>query len=160
MNLFLQGKTALVIGVSRGLGFAIAHLLSSEGANVVINSRNQQNIEEASKKIQEETGGNVLPVPGNITDPLFPEIIIPKSLERFGGLDIVIANAGGPQPGSFIDLDDKAWYQAIELSLMSQVRLIRAALPALQKSNNPSVLTITSISVKQPSPNLILSSSV
>lgn len=160
MDLMLGGKTALVIGASRGLGYAVARLLSAEGANVIINSRNEQAIQAAAKKITAETGGQVLPVPGDITDPHLPPVLVEKGVQRFGGLDIVVANAGGPPPGSFENLDDAAWYKAIELSLMSQVRLIRAALPWLEKSKSPSVLTITSLSVKQPLPNLILSNSV
>ncbi len=160
MDLLLQDKTALVIGGSRGLGYATAHLLSAEGAHVVINSRTEKDLAAAAGRISGETRRPVLPVPGDITDPLFPERLVKKTVQQFGGLDIVVANAGGPKPGLFENLDDSDWYQAVELSLMSQVRLIRAALPWLVKSKHASVLAITSVSVKQPLPNMILSNSI
>lgn len=156
----LHGKIALVIGASRGLGFATAHLLSGEGAKIAINSRKEDDLTASALKIRERTGGEVIPLHGDVTDPAIPPLLVQKTVERFGALDILVANAGGPPAGSFTSLDDEAWYKAIELSLMSQVRLIRAALPQLQKSKNASVLTITSLSVKQPIPNLILSNSI
>ena len=160
MDLMLHDKTALVIGASRGLGFATALLLSSEGAKIAINSRKKDDLTVASQKIREKTGGEVVSLCGDVTDPAVPPSLVQSIIEKYGALDILIANAGGPPTGSFTSLDDETWYKAIELSLMSQVRLIRAALPHLKKSKNASVLTITSLSVKQPIPNLILSNSI
>ena len=93
-------------------------------------------------------------------DPSIPEKLVKAVVEAFGGLDILITNAGGPPAGAFKSFDDPDWEKAIDLSLMSHVRLIRAALPQLRKSKAASVLTITSYWVKQPIPNLVLSNSI
>ena len=160
MDLKLKDKIALVTGASRGLGFAVARLLSNEGAKVVINGRNSEKLLAAAERIQKESGKPVFAIAGDVTDPSLPQKLIDAAVMQFGGLDILITNAGGPPPGRFDSFDDAAWYAAIESNLMSHVRLIRAALPTLEKSSAASVLTITSYSVKQPIPNLILSNSI
>jgi 3-oxoacyl-[acyl-carrier protein] reductase len=160
MDLQLAGKIALVTGASRGLGFATAHILAEEGARVAINSRDPQHVEDAVKAIQKDTHADVIGIPGDITLIETITNAIQTIVKQFGGLDILIANAGGPTPGKFESLKDEDWYKGIELSLMSEVRLIRAALPYLRKSNCASVLTVASYSVKQPIPNLILSNSI
>jgi 3-oxoacyl-[acyl-carrier protein] reductase len=160
MDLQLTGKRALVTGASRGLGYATSLCLAAEGARVAINSRNPQSIREAANTIRAETGSEVLAIPGDVTDAEKPAQIIQQAVEGLGGLDLLVTNSGGPPSGKFEDLDDEAWNAAVQLSLMSHVRLIRAALPALRQSRAASVLTITSYSVKQPIPNLVLSNSV
>lgn len=160
MDLGLKGKITLVTGSSRGLGYATALELAKEGARVAINSRTQENADSAAKQIQAESQAEVLALAGDVTDPAVPEKLVAAAVEAFGGLDILVTNAGGPQAGNFEEFDDAEWYRAIELSLMSHVRLIRAALPYLRQSQAASVLTITSYSVKQPIPNLILSNSI
>lgn len=160
MNLKLKGRNALVTGSSRGLGYAAARLLAQEGANVVINGRNPQDAQDAARRIAETSTAQVIAAAGDVTDPTFPQALVEKTVTAFGGLDILIANAGGPPAGPFESFDDDTWRQAIDLSFMSQVRLIRAALPYLQRSDAASVLTITSYSVKQPIPNLVLSNSI
>ncbi|MGD0002699.1 MAG: SDR family oxidoreductase [Anaerolineaceae bacterium] len=160
MDLHLKDKTALVTGASRGLGYATAHLLAEEGARVVINSRSASNLAEAARKINQETHAHVFALPGDVADPAVPARLVEQAATFSGGLDILITNAGGPPAGQFETFDDEAWQKAVELSFLSQVRLIRAALPFLRKSKAASVLTITSISVKQPIPNLVLSNSI
>lgn len=160
MDLGLKQKVALVTGASRGLGFAIAQLLAEEGAQVVINSRNPQRLQEAAGLIRQKTGQEVIIFAGDVTQPEVPPQLIEHIVTRYSRLDILVANAGGPPPGAFESFDDESWYKAIDLSFMSQVRLIRAALPHLKNSSSASVLTITSISVKQPVPNLVLSNSI
>jgi 3-oxoacyl-[acyl-carrier protein] reductase len=161
MNLNLNQKRALVTGASRGLGFAVALGLAQEGAKVAINSRDAQKITLAAKKIEEtSSGAQVFPLPGDITVPTIPGELVEQAIQVMGGLDILVTNAGGPPSGKFESFDDSTWQKAIELSLMSHVRLIRAALPALRNSTAASVLTITSYSVKQPIPNLVLSNSI
>lgn len=160
MDLGLKDKIALVTGASRGLGFATARQLSQEGARVIINSRNQEKLNAAAQSISELSHNPVLPVAGDIANPDFPALLIQKGVEYFGGLDILVANAGGPPPGTFEALDDNAWQKAFELTFLSYVRLIRAALPYLKKSAVASVLTVTSLSTKQPIANLILSNSI
>lgn len=160
MDLGLKQKVALVTGASRGLGFAIAQLLAEEGAQVVINSRNPQRLQEAAGLIRQKTGQEVIIFAGDVTQPEVPPQLIEHIVTRYSRLDILVTNAGGPPPGAFESFDDESWYKAIDLSFMSQVRLIRAALPHLKNSSSASVLTITSISVKQPVPNLVLSNSI
>jgi len=160
MDLRLKNKIALVTGASRGLGFATAHLLAEEGTHLVINSRNQAKLDYAADQIRQETGSKILAIPGDVTRPDFPALLVDKAVSVFKGLDVLITNSGGPPSGPFESFDDTAWQQAIELSLLSHVRLIRAALPYLRQSSTPSVLTITSYSVKQPIPNLVLSNSI
>ena len=160
MDLHLKDKIALVTGSSRGLGYATAHLLAEEGAQVFINSRNADKVEEAVRTIHQETRARAFALPGDVTDPTVPARLIEQATSTAGGLDILITNAGGPPAGPFESFDDQTWQKAVELSFLSQVRLIRAALPYLRKSKAGSVLTITSISVKQPILNLVLSNSI
>jgi 3-oxoacyl-[acyl-carrier protein] reductase len=160
MDLKLKGKKALVTGASRGLGYAVARALAGEGATLAINSRTPANIEAAAKMIANETGVPVYPLSGDLGDEKVPAKLVEDAVKVMGGLDILITNAGGPPSAAFQDLDDEAWAKAVDLSLMSHVRLIRAALPHLEQSKAASVLTVTSISVKQPIPNLVLSNSI
>jgi 3-oxoacyl-[acyl-carrier protein] reductase len=160
MDLQLTGKRALVAGSSKGLGYAIALLLASEGCRVAINGRNTQTINEAAHKLREDTNAEIITLPGDVGLPDVPTGLIQQTVHTFGGLDLLVTNAGGPPSGKFESLDDSIWQHAIELSLLSHVRLIMAALPELRKSSCASVVTLTSYSVKQPIPNLILSNSI
>ncbi len=160
MDLKLNGKRALVTGASRGLGYAVARGLVMEGCHTAINSHNPENIADAARKLAQESSVRIIPLPGDVTDPSIPEQLVERVAQEFEGLDILVTNAGGPPPGKFETFDDATWDQAIDLSLMSHVRLIRAALPYLRQSPAASVLAITSYSVKQPIPNLVLSNSV
>ncbi|MEN8173117.1 MAG: SDR family oxidoreductase [Chloroflexota bacterium] len=160
MDLELKGKRALVTGASRGLGYATARCLALEGCDVALNSRPGDKLRDAAQTLEDETSVNLTTLPGDLSDPAVPAEVIQGAVDALGGLDILVTNAGGPPPGGFETFNDTDWQQAVELSLMSHVRLIRAALPYLRQSETASVLTITSISVKQPIPNLVLSNSV
>jgi 3-oxoacyl-[acyl-carrier protein] reductase len=160
MDLHLKNKRALIAGSSKGLGYAIALGLASEGCNVAINGRNSQRLTEATQKLQAQTIAEIVPIPGDLEQPDFPAILVQKTIQAFGGLDLLVTNAGGPPSGKFEGFDDPTWQHAIELSLLSHVRLIRAALPYLRQSDCASVVTMTSYSVKQPIPNLVLSNSI
>ncbi|MEI7988964.1 MAG: SDR family oxidoreductase [Chloroflexota bacterium] len=160
MDLRLNGLRALVIGASRGLGYATARGLALEKAYVCINSRDPQRLTQASSTLTKESGVGILTVPGDVNSHDGPMKIVEKAASLLGGLDILITNSGGPPPGKFESFDDSAWQKAIESSLISHIRLIRSALPYLRQSKMASVLTITSYSVKQPIPNLILSNSI
>ncbi len=160
MDLQLKGKRALVTGSSRGLGYATALALAKEGCRVAINSRDKTKVSVAVGKIAAETGGDILGLAGDVSRPAVPERLIRETVRAFGGLDILVTNAGGPPAGAFESFDEAAWQKAIDLSFMSHVRLIKAALPHLRQSPAASVLTITSYSVKQPIPNLVLSNSI
>jgi 3-oxoacyl-[acyl-carrier protein] reductase len=160
MDLGLKNKRALVTGASKGLGFATALLLAQEGCQVAINGRDEARLAAAAGKIGAETKARVLALPGDLSDPDVPAEVVGAAVRALSGLDILITNAGGPPPGSFESFDEAAWQKAVDGSLLSHVRLIHAALPALKESKAASVLTVTSYSVKQPIPNLVLSNSV
>lgn len=159
MDLGLTGKIALVTGASRGLGFATAKILAQEGVRVAINSRDVEKLAAAGDQLA-QFGSEVISLPGDLTEPDKPEHIVMATLAVFGGLDLLFTNTGGPPPSAFEEVDDDTWAHAVDLSFMSHVRLIRAALPALRRSETPSVLTVTSVSIKQPIPNLVLSNSI
>jgi len=160
MDLGLSGKRALVAGSSRGLGYAVASQLVREGCRVVINGRNAETLAQVSQQMAQEAGNPVIPLAGDLTEASTPAKIVQQAAEALGGLDILVTNSGGPPSGQFESMDDQAWYGALELNFLSHMRLIRAALPYLRQSETPSVLTITSYSVKQPIPFLVLSNSV
>lgn len=160
MDLGLKGLRAFVAGSSRGLGYATALILAKEGCRVAINSRDQAKVTEAAEKMHAESGAEVIGLVGDVSDPDAPARLISETAAKFGGLDLLVTNAAGPKPGSFEAVDDSSWQNAVNLSLLSHVRLIRVALPYLKKSKAASVLAFTSYSVKQPIPNLVLSNSV
>jgi 3-oxoacyl-[acyl-carrier protein] reductase len=160
VDLGLHGKKALVTGSSRGLGFATANQLAKEGCHIAINSRNSERLEAAKQLIVADKDRKIVPITGDVSLPDNPDRIVQQAADSLGGLDILVTNSGGPPSGKFEAFDDQAWQDAIELNFLSHVRLIRAALPHLENSSSASVLTITSMSVKQPVPNLVLSNSI
>src|SRR3990172_7244401 len=135
MDLQLKDKRAFVAGSSRGLGFATALTLAREGCKVAINSREKKNAKAAAKKITKESGTQAYGFAGDVSKASNAEDLIESVVNALGGLDILITNAGGPPAGSFEIFDERAWQKAVDLSLMSHVRLIRAALPHLRKSS-------------------------
>ena len=160
MDLQLKNRSALVTGSSRGLGYAVACILAMEGCRVAINGRDTKTINHAAKKLLSETNAAVLPLAGDVSLPEVPASLVEQTIQSFGGLDLLVTNAGGPLSGKFDTLDDSAWQNAVDISLISHVRLIRSALPYLRQSVCASVVAITSYAVKQPIPNLVLSNSV
>jgi 3-oxoacyl-[acyl-carrier protein] reductase len=160
MDLGLAGKVALVTAASRGLGAAIALALAREGARVAICARNQATLSATSQRITQETGAEMLAVSADVSQADDVKALVARTVERFGRLNILVINAGGPPAGSFLDLDAAAWEQAAQLTLMSAVRLCYAAVPVMREQGEGSILAIASISVKQPLDNLILSNSV
>jgi 3-oxoacyl-[acyl-carrier protein] reductase len=160
MDLQLKNKRALVTGASRGLGYATALVLLQEGCKVAINSRDEAKLQAAAETLRSQTGGEAFAVPADVGAPGAAGQIVSEAALVLNGLDILICNAGGPPPGTFESFDEAAWQKAIDLSFMSNVRLIKAALPFLRQSEAASVLTVTSFTVKQPLANLILSNSV
>jgi 3-oxoacyl-[acyl-carrier protein] reductase len=160
MDLKLKGLRALIAGSSRGLGYATALGLAREGVAVALNGRDPDKLAAAVQKMSQETGAQVIAAAGDVTNPKVPEALIAQVVRAFGGLDLLVTNTSGPPSGRFDTFDDAAWQRAVDLTLMSHVRLIRASLPYLRHSRAASVLTITSYAVKQPIPNLVLSNSV
>ena len=160
MDLGLKDKCAFVAASSRGLGYATALGLAREGCRVAVNGRDEAGTQAAADSISRETGAEVLPLVGDVTDPSLPARLVEAAREEFGGLDILITNAGGPPAGSFETIDEAGWNAALQLSFMSHVRFIRAALPHLRKSAAGTALAIVTYVVKQPMPNLVLSNSI
>ncbi len=160
MDLGLKNKIALIAGASRGLGFAAALALAREGCRVALVSRDADKVREAAEKIASETGAQVVGLAGDVSQADVPARIVAQVVEKFGGLDLLLTNTSGPAPGAFEALDEAAWKNGIEFAFLSHVRLVKAALPHLKKSQAASVLALTSYSVKQPIPNLHISNSV
>jgi len=160
MDLGLKGKKAFLAGSSTGLGYATAQVLVQEGCQVVINGRNESRLQSSAAALEKIASSKVGWIAGDVTIPREASRLIAEAAELLGGLDLLLTNSGGPPSGKFETLPEESWQSAIDLVFMSHVRLIRAALPYLKKSDHASVLTITSYSVKQPIPNLVLSNSV
>ncbi len=161
MDLGLAGKVALVAAASKGLGRAVATEFAREGARVAICSRHQDVIERVAGEIARETGADVLGVAADVSKAEDCGTFVARTVQRFGGLDALVVNAGGPPPGRFDELDDAAWQRAVDLTLFSAVRLTREALPYLRRSKG-SVTYMSSTTVRQPTQylNLILSNAI
>lgn len=162
MDLGLNGTAAFIAGASSGLGYAVARELAHEGANVVICSRSAERITRAAESIADDTGAEVIGIRCDVTSEDAVREAVEDAVGKLGGLNILVTNAGGPPSGSVDQLSSEQWRNAIELNFMSTVNLCRAALPHLRAaaaSADPlaRILMITSISAKQPIPNLMLS---
>lgn len=157
MELGLRGKVAMVAAASKGLGFGIARELAREGALVSIGSRTESEVHDAAEILTNETDGDILANVLDVSDPASISEWLENTVDAFGGVDLLVVNAGGPPTGTFDDFEDGDWQSAFELTLMSSVRMIRAALPFIRSSGGGSILTITSCSVKEPIDILLLS---
>ena len=156
MDLGLKGKVAMVAGASRGLGFAVAEALAREGALVSVSSSNQASIEDAATRLS-AGGGTAF---GTVVDVRNGDQIAAwaaQTIERFGGIDLLFTNGGGPPAGAAVSFDDAAWQSAVDLLLFSAIRMVRAAVPSMKQRGGGSILMSTSASVKEPIPNLGLS---
>lgn len=160
MDLQIDGNAALVTASSSGLGKASAKALAREGANVVINGRDEDRLADAKKEIETEATGEVVAQVGDLTDEDDIETLVETTVDEFGGIDHLVTSAGGPPSGPFLDTDDDDWYQAYDLLVMSVVRLAREAEPYLRESDEGTIVTITSRSVKEAIDSLVLSNSV
>jgi 3-oxoacyl-[acyl-carrier protein] reductase len=159
MDLGLTGKVALITGASRGIGRAIAAALIKEGARVAICAREPKALQAAAELLRKDDG-QVLAEVADISREGELERLTTLTVERWGALDIVINNAGGPPPGRFDQFDDEAWRAAIDLGLLSAVRMLRAALPHLKASSGGRVINILSTSVKESVDGMLLSNSL
>lgn len=162
MDLGLQGKVAIVAASSKGLGKATAICLAREGATVVMCSRDADAIEAAASEarqaaVEYENGGDAVGIVADVTRSSNIEQLVYETIHRFGRVDILVANAGGPPAGTFESLDAQAFQKAIDLNLMSTLRLSQAVVPHMKAQGGGSIVNITSVSVKQPLAGLILS---
>jgi 3-oxoacyl-[acyl-carrier protein] reductase len=151
VDLGLKGRTALVCGASSGLGLASAEAFASEGANVTMFARRRDVLERESDRL------GALAVRGDVTLPQDLERAVAKTIEAFGGLDIVVWNSGGPPAGTGTDVTPDALEQALELMLQPAVRLVHLALPHLDQSPAARIVAITSLAAKEPTRHLALS---
>ena len=155
MNLGLENKVALVAAASKGLGFGVAHALAAEGARVSICSRSADDIQAAAAKLQAETGADVLATPCDVTDPAAINNWVARTVEQWGTVDALLVNAGGPPAGHFREISEAQWEAAFQLTLMSSIRMINAALPYM--GSGSAILTVTSSSIREPIQRLALS---
>lgn len=160
MDLGLQNKVALVAASSRGLGRACAHTLSAEGAKVTICARNERALRSTADDIAREIGNEVLAIVTDLTSARDCRRVVEETVDFFGGLHVLVTNSGGPPAGYFFEFDDNEWYRAVDLTLMSAVRLVRAAVPHMQAQKWGRIVNLVSCTVKEPLDNLVLSNSI
>ena len=156
MDLGIEGKRALVTAASKGLGRAAAAALVSEGCRVGICARGEEALRETERALG-KLGGDVLATVADVTAADAPARLVAGTVERFGGLDILVANAGGPPPGRALDVTDDQIAAALNANLLASVRLVREAVPYMRQGGWGRICLITSYSIKQPIPTLTLS---
>ena len=154
MDLGLQGRSAIVLGASQGMGLAIAEALAAEGADVAMFARRAEVVESEAARI------GALAVPGDLTRAADLERLVTTTLEAFGRIDILVLNGGGPPPGAAADVTAASVTAAVELLLVPHVRLVALCLPHLRASGRGRIIAIESTSVKEPIANLALSNAV
>ena len=160
MQLNLQHKVAVVCAASRGLGRASALALAREGASVVICARHEGPLADAAAAIAAATGARVVPVVADVSRAADVTALVEAAVRHFGGIDILVTNAGGPPSGRFEALDDDAWAAAIDSLLMGVVRLCRGTIPIMRRRGGGRIVHVTSVSVKQPVESLVLSNAI
>jgi 3-oxoacyl-[acyl-carrier protein] reductase len=157
MDLGLAGRTAVVSGASSGMGLAIARALADEGANVMLFARREELLAQAVAELGVDRAASVA---GDSTDPEAAERLVAATRERFGGIDVLVNNTGGPRGGTFGELSDEDWTAAFELAVMSAIRLTRLALPDLRASGRGRIVNISGYPVLKTEARLLLSSAV
>ncbi|HYK60494.1 MAG TPA: SDR family oxidoreductase [Bryobacteraceae bacterium] len=157
MNLGLAGKVAMISGASRGLGFAVARGLAREGVRVSVSSRYRVAIAAAAATIERDSGGEAMAMPVDVRSAESIAEWHQATLDRFGGVDLLYPNSGGPPPGPTLQFDDAAWQNAFELLLLSAIRMIRLAVPSMAARGGGSIVFPTSSAVREPIPNISLS---
>jgi 3-oxoacyl-[acyl-carrier protein] reductase len=160
MDLGLKNKVAFMAASSQGLGKAIALELAREGATVIINGRRPDVLEKTKREIEQHTRAKVLALPGDLSLTTARDIIIQKALQEYNKIDILVTNAGGPPTGKIETLEMKDWDNAYASLVTSVVGLINGFLPGMKQQRSGRIISVTSITVKQPINNLVLSNSV
>ena len=160
MDFGLKGKRAIVMAASRGLGYASALGLGREGCHLVVCSRDQARIDAAADAIRRETGAKVKALVADVSSASEAQRLVDTAVAEYGGLEIVVHNAGGPPAGETLAMTDEQWQKAFEQNLLSFTRIVQAAAPEMRKAGYGRVLTIASSSIKQPIPNLALSNAL
>jgi 3-oxoacyl-[acyl-carrier protein] reductase len=160
MDLGLQGKRAIVMAASRGLGYASALALAREGCQLLICSRDPARISQAAKTIAAETQATVHAMAADVSGEQEAQQLVERAVSLYGGLDIVVHNAGGPPAGEFVSMTEPQWQKAFEQNVLSFVRVVHAAVPVMKRGGGGRIITIASSSIKQPIPNLVLSNTL
>jgi 3-oxoacyl-[acyl-carrier protein] reductase len=160
MDLKLNNKIAIVLAASKGLGRAIATTLAEEGATVIISSRNQEQLEATAAEIKKETRRDVHTIAADVSNPADIESLIQQTAERFGAIDILVNNTGGPPFDKFENFSDEAWKKAFDDILLAFARNSRLALPHLKKSDSGRIINIVSGSIKSVLDNSVLSTAM
>ncbi len=156
MDLGLRGQSALVAAASKGLGKAIAHAFVAEGAHVTICGRDSKALHAAAAALD----GDVLAVPADVSNSEDVARLVHAALDRFGRIDVLVNNAGGPPARPFVESTDEEWWTAVGTNLMSAVRLSQRVIPYMRRQGGGRIINVTSFTVKQPMPNLVLSNAV
>jgi len=157
MDLGLRGRVAIVLASSKGLGRAIALGLAREGARLTICARGEDTLRKTEREVQEETGAEVLALSLDVARRESYKKLVEQTLQRFGQIDILVNNAGGPPAGPFLQLPETAWQEALNLNLLSTVFMTREVVSHMIPRRWGRIINLTSVSVKQPIENLILS---
>ncbi len=160
MDLGLKDKVVLVAGSSRGLGRAVAEEFAREGASLVLCSRGREALEAAASELEKGHGVSTLPVPCDLSDPEGAREVVEEARGRFGRVDVLVTNTGGPPSGPFESHDAEAWSAAVRQNLDSVLNLVRGVLPGMKEAGWGRIVNVTSVAVKQPVDGLILSNSV
>ena len=156
MNFRLNNKTAIIGGSSKGLGKACAIALAEEGVNIVLCARNKKALIQTQKEI-EALGAEVLAIEADMTNAADNKRIVIETVKRFGGVDILINNSGGPKPGTFREVSEEDLDDAYNSVLKYSIRMINLCLPYMEEKGWGRIVNITSVTVKEPAPNLVLS---
>ena len=160
MDLGIKGKTALVVAASKGMGKASALGLGAEGARVVMCARGEAALKDAAAEVKQKTGAEVLALAADASRAADISKVVAEANRAFGGVDILVANVGGPPPGPFEAMTDEQWKAAFEQVHLSTVRFIREVLPHMKQARWGRILAIQSSSVKQPVDGLVLSNGI
>jgi 3-oxoacyl-[acyl-carrier protein] reductase len=160
LDLGLRGKVALVTAASKGIGLGTAKVLASEGMKVAISSRSSENLERARILLAAETGSEVLAVPADMTVREDLERLVETTSSKLGGVDVLVYNTGPPKPGTFAEVTYADWEDATKLLLLSAVTLTRAVVPHMKNKKWGRLIYVTSLTLKQPVANLVLSNTV
>lgn len=156
----IPGRVALVTGASEGIGLACARALAAAGARVGVVSRRERELADRARELAAETGGEVVPVAGDLSDPQTPKRAVASVTERLGPVEILVANVGGPPGGRSGELDDGAWQAAIDGVLWPAIRLTRAVVPGMRGRRFGRIVHVLSVTVRQPVPSLTTSNAL
>ena len=160
MDLGLKGKVAMVAGASKGLGYAVARGLAAEGVTVSMASRDEAKIQDAATRVASETGSATFACAVDVRSAESIQKWFDATFAKFGGVDLMYINSGGPPAGTALSFDDAAWISAFELLVLSSVRMARLAVPSMKARGGGAIVMGTSSSVQEPVPNLALSNCV